>query len=60
MRQGDDDLAVRGEGTSQSPNGAAELDEPSQVVGDVLAGTSDMTFESSSSSSLSIASKARK
>ena len=59
MGQADDDLTVRGERGSQSPDRAAQLDEPRQFVGDVV-GTSDMTFESNSSSSRSIASKARK
>ena len=36
MCQGDNDLAVRGERPSQFPDRAAELDQPGQVVGDVL------------------------
>ena len=38
MRQGDNDLAVRGERPSQRPDRAAELDQPGQIVGDVLRG----------------------
>ena len=36
MRQRDDDLTVRRERTSQSPDRAAEFDQPRQVVGDAL------------------------
>ena len=38
MRQGDNDLAVRGECPSQRPNRAAELDQPGQIVGNVVRG----------------------
>ena len=36
MRQRDDHFTVRGERTPQSPDRAAELDQPCQLVGDVL------------------------